>query len=1024
MNNSEDKLNDKEPNYWKSLKELGNNPESFEAKANEFMQGVTDDFDLKNLSGLSRRKFLALLGASTAFAAASCSNYRDKGEIVPYNKKPEEITTGVANYYASTCSGCLQACGILIKTREGRPIKIDGNPDHPINKGKICSIGQASILDLYDPNRLTKPVNMTEGFGIETSFGKIDDEVISALKNAVADGKEISLITRTILSPTQKRLFDEFKSQYPTTKIYSYELFDDENRNSAWKKSYGTEQFPLVKWNEAKVIVALESDFLGNEGNTVENIRMFSEKRDIMKSKDFVRLYTVEGPLSLTGMNSDYRIKVKPENQLEFVLCLINEIGKRSENNISQANGFSLNDFVKRNNLSNETITYLINDLGKNAGSSIVYAGSQLPEDVHIAVNYLNELLGNSKLYDAKSIPATHFNNSNASEIESLVNSLNSGKVGVVIHFDTNPGYHFPKGFGYEKALTKAGLVVSLVERENETSIKSKYAIPVNHSYESWNDFQVRSGVVSFQQPVISPLYGTRQKEAVLLTWISGDKKNYKEDIYHKYLMDNWEKNLFPSLNLPIDFKTFWFASLEAGVIKSNPTSTSIFAFNKQSIDSIKPPAIKNSLSLILKQSHSISDGRFANNGWLQELPHPVSKVVWDNYAAISPSTAKKLDLKDYDEVELSVENRKINIPVLIQAGMADDLIVVELGYGRTKAGEVGEGVGVNANVLISKNPSISKWIYPNVKISKTGETHKLISTQEKHSLDDTFVKDFHLKRGIIKEGTLSEYKKNPSFLLEEKENPLSINKDIDYKGVKWGMAIDLNKCLGCNQCMAACNVENNIPVVGKEQVDKGRDMHWMRIDRYYSGTPDEPKVSLQPMLCQHCDNAPCENVCPVAATNHSPDGLNQMVYNRCVGTRYCSNNCPYKVRRYNFFNFRDRFSDGYYEQKPFELVNNPEVTVRSRGVMEKCTFCIQRIMEARQHAIEEGRPLNGNDVKTACQVACPSEAIIFGDVNDKHSEISKYREHELGYHVLQEINTRPNVTYIAKLRNTYSEEA
>ncbi|RJP62487.1 MAG: 4Fe-4S dicluster domain-containing protein [Ignavibacteriales bacterium] len=1021
MSNSENNL--KEANYWKSLKELGEHPESFEAKANEFMKGVTEDFDVKKLSGLSRRKFLALLGASTTFAAASCSNYNDKGQVIPYNKKPDEITPGVSNFYASTCNGCSQACGVLIKTREGRPVKIDGNPDHPVNKGKICSIGQASILDLYDPNRLRKPLTMSDGFGFETSFGKIDDEVLTALNNAVNNGKEISVITHIVASPSQKKLFDDFIAKYPTTKIYSYELFDDLNKNLAWNKSYGSSQFPVIKWSDAKIIVALESDFLGNEGNTVENIRHFSEKRDIMKSKSFVRLYSIEGDMSLTGMTSDYRIKVKPEMQLEFVLSLVNEVGKKIGQTIPVAEKYDLNDFVKRNNLSGETVTYLVNDLIKNRGAGIVYAGDRLPEGVHLVVNYLNEILGNSKLYDTNESIVSFLPLSGDSDIENLITNLNTGKVGVVIHFDTNPVYHFAKGFGYEKALTKADLVVSLVESENETSVKSKYVIPVNHDYESWNDFNVRSGVFSFQQPVISPLYGTRQKEAVLLTWISGSKNNYKEDLYHKYLMDNWEKNLFPALNLPMDFKTFWYASLEVGVITSASTPKT-FAFNQQSINTIKLTESKNSLSLVLKPAHSINDGRYANNGWLQELPHPVSKIVWDNYASVSPSTAKKYSLDENDIIEVSVENRKIKIPVSIQPGLADELISIELGYGRTKAGEVGEEVGVNANVLIAKRPIISKWIYTDVRITKTGDSHKLVSTQEKHSLDDTFLKDLHLERKIIKEGTLAEYRKNPSFLFEEKGNPLNIYKDIDYKGVKWGMAIDLNKCLGCNQCTVACNVENNIPVVGKDQVDAGRDMHWLRIDRYYSGSPDEPKVSLQPMLCQHCDNAPCENVCPVAATNHSPDGLNQMVYNRCVGTRYCSNNCPYKVRRYNFFNFRDRFADGYYEQEPFNLVNNPEVTVRSRGVMEKCTFCIQRIMEARQHAIEEGRPLNGNDVKTACQVACPAEAIVFGDVNDPHSEISKYREHELGYHVLQEINTRPNVTYIAKLRNTYSEEA
>jgi molybdopterin-containing oxidoreductase family iron-sulfur binding subunit len=420
-------------------------------------------------------------------------------------------------------------------------------------------------------------------------------------------------------------------------------------------------------------------------------------------------------------------------------------------------------------------------------------------------------------------------------------------------------------------------------------------------------------------------------------------------------------------------------------------------------------------------ESQNLRDGRFANNGWLQEIPHTVSKIVWDNYAAISAKTAMGLGLKDSDVIEVTVGDKKINIPCFVQAGQADDLITIELGYGRTVCGEVGKNVGINANKLFDSRNFNSEY-YSAARIKNLGGKYNLVSTQEHHALDDEFVKDIHRKRNIIQEGTLLQYLNDPKFIQKEKYEVFSITKEVEYDGVKWAMAIDLNKCIGCSGCVSACISENNIPVVGKEQVEKGREMHWIRIDRYFSGSPDEPVVSNQPMLCQHCDHAPCENVCPVAATNHSPDGLNQMAYNRCVGTRYCSNNCPYKVRRFNFFDFRETFEEGYYTQQPISLLNNPEVTIRSRGVMEKCTFCIQRIMEARQIAIEEGRELRGSDVMTACQVACPSQAIEFGDMNDPDSKISKLRKHELGYHVLEEINVRPNVTYIAKLRNTHSE--
>ena len=444
--------------------------------------------------------------------------------------------------------------------------------------------------------------------------------------------------------------------------------------------------------------------------------------------------------------------------------------------------------------------------------------------------------------------------------------------------------------------------------------------------------------------------------------------------------------------------------------------------FSINSLGGLKTNPNKKGISVLMEQSYFIGDGRYANNGWLQEIPHPISKIVWDNYAAVSPAFAKKYNLELNDVIEIKANNKKLKIAICVQPGIAENLIVVELGYGRNIIGEVGKEVGVNANILRG-NLFSDGYLVNNVSIVKTGETYKLASSQEHHAIDDKTTKDLHISRNIIQEGTILQYKKDPKFLDKKKSEVFSITTEKQYTGVKWGMSIDLNKCIGCAVCVSSCNVENNIPVVGKDQCDKGREMHWMRIDRYYSGEPASPILSNQPMLCQHCDNAPCENVCPVNATNHSDEGLNQMTYNRCVGTRYCGNNCPYKVRRFNFFNFRDNFNNAYYDNELTGLMNNPEVTVRSRGVMEKCTFCVQRIMEARQEAIKTNKPLNGSDVITACQQACPSQAIVFGDVNEKDSEISKTRDHQLGYHVLESLNVKPNVTYIAKLRNIQSEE-
>jgi molybdopterin-containing oxidoreductase family iron-sulfur binding subunit len=438
----------------------------------------------------------------------------------------------------------------------------------------------------------------------------------------------------------------------------------------------------------------------------------------------------------------------------------------------------------------------------------------------------------------------------------------------------------------------------------------------------------------------------------------------------------------------------------------------------------VQVPAARGGWVVSISEPYYLGDGQFAGNGWLQELPHPVSKVVWDNYAAVSPATASALALKDGDLLEVTLSHGAQSFPAFVQAGQADGHVGLTYGYGRWNAGPVGNGVGTLVSGLLAKDSFLTTRVLSGAAVRKGTGTHPLVSTQEHHSLDDTFVKEFHLQRKIIQEGTVAQYLDDPEFLHKEKTELFSIATEVEYHGVKWAMAIDLNKCVGCNACVASCNVENNIPVVGKEQVGKGREMQWIRIDRYFAGTPDAPVPSHQPMLCQHCDQAPCENVCPVVATNHSPDGLNQMVYNRCVGTKYCSNNCPYKVRRFNFFNFRDHFADGFYDNATAGLANNPEVTVRSRGVMEKCTFCVQRIAEARQHAVEQGRPLAGSDVRTACQEVCPATAIEFGDMNDPASAVSKARAHHLGYHVLEETNARPNVTYVARLRNLHSERS
>jgi Fe-S-cluster-containing hydrogenase components 1 len=1016
--------------YWKSLEEFYRSSSTPEERSNEFMESVSDGFNVNNLSGLSRRKFLALLSASAAFAAASCTPYKDKGVVIPYNKEPVGEIPGVSNYYASTCSGCPNACGILVKTREGRPIKIDGNDEHPVNRGKICVRGQASILNLYDPERIREPLRKKgNGSFVNTSWEEADKSIVNALSRSVSEGKRVAVITNTVTSPSCLQVLKEFIARYPTTSIFSYELFSDENRQNAWRRTYGSGNFPLIAWDKAKVILSIESDFLGTEGNIVEGMRLFTSGRNVSDLKGFNKLYVAEGAMTLTGMNADVRIRIRPDLQFDFVMALLNELVVRHQISrfaldkrvVELLSGYSLSEFAEKASVNLKDVRMLASDLLKYRRSAIVYAGDKLPMDVHIAVNLLNEVIEGTNLYRTDQSTVTNYQLSNEEDWESLISDMDSGRVGVVIHFDSNPVYHLPQGYKYASALKKVETVVTLTQSHTETTQMSNWVLPINHDLESWNDYKTRTGFFSMQQPVIYPLYSTRQKEAVLLVWIDQDTKKFNEDLYHNYLMDRWQNEIYKKLNLAVDFKTFWYSALHDGVVFVDELVSSIPSYKIDAFYNIPKPPRTNGYTLILSQSYVAGDGRFSNNGWLQELPHPVTKVVWDNYVAMSQRTAGTLRVNSNDVIKLSANGREVKLPVLIQPGMADDTVMVELGYGRTNTGTVADEVGVNANVLMNSFKSPSRWIVSNVLLEPTGESYQLVTTMEHHSLDNVLLNEMPFNRGIIREGTLHEYEKNPDFIRKEREGdrPKSIYKKFEYTGIKWAMAIDLNKCTGCSICVISCNAENNIPVVGKDQVSVGREMQWLRIDRYYSGSPDLPRVSLQPMLCQQCDNAPCENVCPVAATTHSPDGLNMMVYNRCVGTRYCSNNCPYKVRRFNFFNFRDHFESGYYNQQPVDMMYNPEVTVRSRGVMEKCTFCIQRIIEAKQEAIQEGRQLKGNDVKTACQQACPAEAITFGDMNDPESEVSKEREHPLGYYVLESLDTVPNVTYKAKLRNT-----
>lgn len=996
------------PMYWQSLEELNGDPAVLEAKHHEFKSGVTDDFDPNELSGISRRRFLAAMGASAAFALTSCKNYLDKGEIIPYNNKPEEVTIGRPNYYASTVKTHSGASSVLIKTREGRPLFISGNPDHPVSQGALGAHYQAQIMHLYDPERLTAPMKGNAA----SSWTEAEGALSKALAGLKEKDQKALILTHQLLSPTAKKAIDEFAKAYPT-EVVSYNLFHEGNRNAAWKASYGTEYFPQIAWDQADVIVALESDFLGAEGDE-QSERLFATRRDVMNDKTFNRLYVVEGNLSATGMSSDYRLRLRPDAQYEFVAALA---GALSAQGVAipaalTAKAGDLKKVAQAHGMAEASVKHLVEDLAKNKGKAILHAGSRLPESVHIMVNAINDALGASALYHAPVTPQVP--TASDEQLKAMLADLKAGKYGVAIHWDTNPVYHLAS-LGYGEALAKAGVSVLLSTHQNETGAKSTYTLPIHHDLEAWGDYQTQTDHRNLQQPVIAPLHDSRQAEGLLLAWAKGVK--YTETLYLDYLKSSWQQ-VYGQVKPLSDFQTFWTHALHDGFVKLPGSAAKVGGFKADALSKIKEVKTGKDFVVSVMAGYSTGDGQFANIGWLQEIPHPVSKIVWDNYAAMSLATAKELGVKTDDLVKVQVGNASVELPVLEQPGMADKVIAVEAGYGRTEAGTIATKVGVDVTPLLAFGTD-SAWIV-SASVSKAEGKHQLVSSQLHHAFDVKREQDLHFTRKIVHEANYLEYQKDPHSAKMHGHAPINIFKPQVYEGIKWAMAIDMNKCNGCNACIVACNIENNVPVVGADQVNRGREMHWLRLDRYYSGTPEDPKVSLQMMLCQHCDNAPCEIVCPVNATNHSPDGLNQMAYNRCVGTRYCSNNCPYKVRRFNFFDYRDRIFGAHYRKETFHLMHNPEVTVRSRGVMEKCTFCVQRIMWARQEAVRENRELKGSDVTVACQEVCPSQAIYFGDSNDPESSVSKYRKHVTGYHVLEEWNARPNVTYVAKLRNTY----
>jgi Fe-S-cluster-containing dehydrogenase component/anaerobic selenocysteine-containing dehydrogenase len=1010
----------KPPKYWAKPMDL--EAEGRENAMQEFAQpSDADAIALEAADPPSRREFLKLLGAGAAFAAAGCAR-KPVEKILPYVHAPEELVPGVPVYYASTCGECPAGCGVLVKTREGRPIKLEGNKAHPLNKGALCPRGQASLLNLYDPDRLQGPLLSGRGKGSSkpATWQAVDQKVMQALGEARGRGKVV-LLSGTVTSPTTMALVKQFLASYPGSEHVVYDAVSQDALLKAQELMYGARAVPRYRLDKADLLVTLGADPLGTMISPVEYARDFYGRRR-PELGPMMRVIAIEPISSLTGTNADERLRVRPDHLYPVAMAIVHELlvakprGAAAPGGATAAVGtFEAATVERRAGLPFGTIARLADELWAARGKSLVMAGSQAaPAEqavpLQMAAGLLNSILGNEGVTVDGSHPSRQAAGSEE-EVLQLVERMRAGEISALLVHGVNPAYTLPPAVGFAEALARVPFTLSFADRVDETAVLVDVVAPDAHYLESWNDYEPRAGVRSLGQPAIAPLYDVRQFQDSLIVWGGGAPAGTSGS-WHAYLRDRWRNDIYPTANAAAGFDLWWEGVLREGVqvaqgADGNGSARSFRGEAMSSLPALKQGSDAEGLQLALYTPITVYDGRFANNAWLQELPDPMSKCTWDNYVAIAPSRAKALGVWEYemkaDVVTVDVGHAKFDLPVHVAPGLHPDVVGIAIGYGRTAAGRVGNGVGQNAYRLAEATAGRIGMAGIPVRLTKTGRTAPLAVVQMHHTTDH---------RPIVYDATYAEFQRDPRAGIEEPTHLPSMWTPHEYTGYKWGMAVDLTTCIGCSACMVACMVENNVPVVGKSIVLRGREMHWIRIDRYYSGNADNPDFAYQPMLCQQCENAPCETVCPVLATVHSSEGLNIQVYNRCVGTRYCSNNCPYKVRRFNWFEYSN------IKEKSLRLALNPDVTVRSRGVMEKCTFCIQRIRDGKEHAKAMGTRVQDGDIVVACQQTCPTDAIIFGDLNDPKSRIAQFAANGRGYHVLAELNTRPRITYQTKIRN------
>ncbi len=965
--------------YWRSLEDLAQTDAFQDLMHREFPRYASEWED-----GEGRRNFIKLMGASLALAGLTACTRQPTELITPYVRQPEELVPGRPLFFATAMPLGSSATGLLVESHEGRPTKVEGNPDHPGSLGACDVYTQASVLGLYDPDRsqaltLEGEIRSWSAFlgGVQQAIGQ----------QKAKGGAGLRILTQTVTSPTLANQLKELLTDFPGAKWHQWEPAGSHSAAAGARLAFGEPVNTVYDLRAADVIVALDSDFLGSGPGSLRYARQFSARRRVRGSQtEMNRLYAVEPMPTPTGTKADHRMPLRAADVEQFAWSLAAAVGANTGGRKGAATA------------ADKWIAPIVRDLQKHRGSSLVIAGEQQSPAVNALAHAMNAALGNVGKTVIYTEPVEAQPVDQVASLYDLVKDLDAGAVDLLLILGGNPAYDAPVELGFRDRLKKATLRIHLSLQEDETSELCHWHLPMTHYLETWSDCRGQDGTVTIMQPLIAPLYAGKSAHEVV-TMLTGQL----ERTSYQIVKDYWTAQ-----HNGADFEAWWRKAVHDGVVPDTALPAKNVAIRAGWIALLPPAPNPQGLEVVFRPDPAVYDGRFANNGWLQEWPRPITQITWDNAAIMSPRTAQDKGVVTGDLVEIEYRGYKMRAPVCIQPGHADGSVTVHLGYGRTRAGHVGTRIGFNAYGM---RTSAALWQDYGLEARKVGSDYLLVSIQDYHALDT--------ERHTIERANIADYRKNPNMIQEDFEAPpagLTLYPGFTYDKYAWGMAIDLTACTGCGACVVACQAENNIAVVGKEEVHHGRHMHWLRVDSYFHGDIEAPEIYNQPVPCMQCENAPCELVCPVQATNHSSEGLNDMVYNRCVGTRYCSNNCPYKVRRFNFFLYSD------YKTNSLKLQRNPDVSVRSRGVMEKCTYCVQRISQAKITAEKENRFVRDGEILTACQQTCPTEAIIFGNINDASSRVVGMKAQKTNYGLLADLNTRPRTTYLAALRNPNPE--